>query len=847
MKPRTLAHGVLLDARAIAATLALVGAAEAQLVRQSPSPTGRNLGGVAFTSPAHGFVVGENHHLLETFDGGTTWVTRMATGYSTDPFYTIRFADSQHGYVAGNNQDAYRTTDGGATWTPMASMLSGSVRDLDFVTPTTGFAGYNGAFTWTPDGGATWELRSGYPDAPIVFGMDFRDENVGLAAGIRSTPWHDGGVYRTDDGGRTWTLASDLGSNDVLWLDSSTAISVGGLDVLRSDDAGLSWYVVSSGLETGLAEVARAGNSSTLAGVSTGGDIWVSSDLGYSWAQMVVGIGVLPASWAVSFFDEMNGWVVGQGGITYRTTDGGYSWQLMNNGCGDEVTDIDFADEDFGVAVTHRGFVFRTDDRGRTWPVTRLRETGIVFGREEGFRTVDAVDRNLILAGGAGGILFRTEDGGQSWYNFGWPNQPDFNADFEIRDIHMVDALNGYLGGFYGIYSAFATFDGGYSWWPIPSVLGSIAAIDARDSLVWMITAGNRIYRSTDGGENFNWLTLPGEVYTLNDLDFVDANNGFVVGWYGYMAKSTNGGASWTPLAYPQNEIYFKVSMTSPTDVMVVGYDNSAYRYFYKKSTNGGATWTRTNLNPQFEDWFAALHARPSGRFWLGGQTGTIVYSPAPPLTITLPNDVPPQVAPQQVYQVPVRIVAGEEAIVPGSETLWVRTSAGAAFETMPLEHVSGADYLAPLPGFRCTDTPQFYVSATGDGGSTVRYPANAPSSWLTTRVGVIENADLLAADFEAGLPTGWSTTGLWHLTSTACLPTGACGGGTWEYFGQDSTCTFNTGVRVSGILRSPTFALPTLQTGQHITLAFCSALDTEYPDNAYGDDDQAQVWWVRS
>ena len=41
----------------------------AQLITQTPNPTGRNLGGVAFNTPDHGFVVGDNHTLIETFDG----------------------------------------------------------------------------------------------------------------------------------------------------------------------------------------------------------------------------------------------------------------------------------------------------------------------------------------------------------------------------------------------------------------------------------------------------------------------------------------------------------------------------------------------------------------------------------------------------------------------------------------------------------------------------------------------------------------------------------------------------------------------------------------------------------
>lgn len=829
--------------------LALFGASSAcaQFVRQSPWPTGRSLGGVAFTSPTHGFVVGQNHTLMETFDGGLTWTKRMGDAFSSDPFYTILFSDPLHGYIAGNNQDAYRTTDGGQTWTRMTTMLAGSVRELDFITPTTGFAGYNGAIAWTPNGGATWQLRSGYPDAPIVFGMDFRDETVGLASGIRSTPYHDGGIYRTEDGGASWTLVYDGGVNDVLWIDSTTAVAVDGLDAIRSDDEGRTWYPVSTfGLLDGVSDLARAGASSTLGAVSGAGDIWLSLDLGYSWFPVVEGLGVLPASWAINFLDEMNGWVVGDQGLTYRTTDGGWTWQLLNNGCGNEVTALDFADDDFGIAVTYHGFVFRTFDRGGHWAVTRLRETGEVFGRHEGLEAVDILDESTVFVGGAGGLFYRSDDAGTNWTSLGYPYGQ--LAGLDITAIKFTDGLNGWVAGLGGADTAlYRTTDGGFFFTPIDTVVGSIVAIDAEADRVWAITAGTRIYRSTDSGDTFAWQTMPGNVYYLNDLDFVDADNGFVVGRFGYMARSVNGGASWTPMEYAQNENYYDVTMTSPTDILIVGYDSNSFRGFLKRSTNGGASWSRTDLNPQFEESFSELHARPGGRYWLAGQAGAIVYSPAPPLTITLPAGIPPQVPPMLPSQFAVRIVAGEEQIVDGSQTLWLRRAPAAAFEPVALTRVSGDDYLAALPPLACTDTPQFYLEAAGTGGTTVRHPAGAPANYLTTRVGVIEDAELLALDFEAGLPAGWTATGLWHVTSTACLPTGACGSGAWAYFGQDSNCTFNTGARVAGVLRSPNFTLPALQAGQHIGVSFCSALDTEYPDGAYGDDDQAQLWWVRS
>ncbi len=831
---------------AIASALCLFStSAFAQLVTQTPHPTGRNLGGVAFTSPTHGFVVGENHHLIETFDGGHTWTTRMATALGTDPFYTITFPDAFHGYLSGNNQDAYRTVDAGATWTQMTGFHFGSASHLDFISPTEGFAGYNGALTFTPDGGTTWQIASGYPDCPIMFGLDFRDTQVGLACGIRSSPHNDSGIYRSFDQGHTWTLVYEGSVNDVLWLNNDTVLAIDSTSVIRSDDQGLTWVSPAfNTVPTGLGALTRAGDSSTIAGVSLSGDIWTSPDMGYSWFKRVEGIGVLPATWSISFFDNAHGWVVGANGLTYATSDGGDTWELLNSGCGDEVMAIDFAqDERLGVAVTHRGFLFRTRDRGGFWDVRRLKVTGIVFGREEGLRAVDVIDDTTIVTGGMGGIFFRSEDAGDTWTSLGFPQS--LPPTFEIKTIHFADRYNGLIAGFGGEFAAYYTTDGGYWWTPIPEIEGSIAAGDSKGSNRWLLTAGNRVYRSTDDGVTWSYQGLPGDASSLTDIEFANPEIGWTVGFFGYMARSTNAGATWTQVVQPVNETYLDVEVLSPSEIMVLGYDSNTYRYFHKRSTNSGTTWTRTNLN-QYEEGFGELWASPSGRFWIAGSFGKILYQQAPALSITLPVGVPMQIAPGVSTTMPVRVVPGDDQIAQGSPTLWLQRTPAAPFEPLPLSNVVGDDYLATFPPLLCSDTPRFYLSAQPVEGAMVRLPASAPASAFSTRVGVSEIGTLLATDFTAGLPAGWSATGLWHIT-TACAPAGTCDSGNTAYFGQDATCNFNLPTRASGVLRSPSLTLPVLQTGENILLKFCSALDTEYPNGAYGDADQAQVWFVHS
>src|SRR6185295_14143419 len=165
---------------------------------QSALPTERSMYSAYFLTPSHGFVVGDNHYLMETTDGGATWALLMYDSLGTYPFHRIAFGDSTTGFMIGNNpnpQDIYKTTDGGQTWTPVTNFTyPGSWYHIDFVSPSKVFFGTNGACVYTPDAGTSFVVRSVVPNCPNTYGMDFRDEQVGLIAGELSSA---NGIYRT--------------------------------------------------------------------------------------------------------------------------------------------------------------------------------------------------------------------------------------------------------------------------------------------------------------------------------------------------------------------------------------------------------------------------------------------------------------------------------------------------------------------------------------------------------------------------------------------------------------------------------------------------------------------------
>jgi hypothetical protein len=91
------------------------------------------------------------------------------------------------------------------------------------------------------------------------------------------------------------------------------------------------------------------------------------------------------------------------------------------------------------------------------------------------------------------------------------------------------------------------------------------------------------------------------------------------------------------------------------------------------------------------------------------------------------------------------------------------------------LTPLGGNLYQATLPAASCDDTPEFYLSAAGDGGSTLYSPADAPSTVYAAVVGalitifddnfesdqgwVAENLGASSGDWQRGVPVndpGW-------------------------------------------------------------------------------------------
>ncbi len=162
------------------------------------------LTGIQFVSPLLGWVVGQQE-ILATSDGGRHWTVQDSGSLNLT---SVDFVSAQSGWAVGTSS-LLATTDGGAHWT---SLPDPCLRSVHFVSADLGFAVAGGTGSGllrmapidggkalvTTDGGRTWQPLPAPAGAQTLC---FDDATLGWLGAA-------GKLYRTADGGSTWTLVT---------------------------------------------------------------------------------------------------------------------------------------------------------------------------------------------------------------------------------------------------------------------------------------------------------------------------------------------------------------------------------------------------------------------------------------------------------------------------------------------------------------------------------------------------------------------------------------------------------------------------------------------------------------
>lgn len=272
-----------------------------------------------------------------------------------------------------------------------------------------------------------------------------------------------GKVIHSTNGGQTWTN-QESGTKDPLtgvelinslegWIISLTG------KVLHTDNGGLTWTIQEMGDDLALMDIEFRGDTNgwivggdnTILRTADGGREWVPCDVPSETYEDESG-GLIDTSEsilnAVCFLDADNGWVVGEYGTVYCTTDSGNTWQKRNAGIppGDYLFDVAFVDRQKGCAVAVGGRTFRTNNGGERWDVCPSCTENALY-------TIVANNGSLLAAGNRGTLL----KSGSNWTQYG-----ELPAVSWFRNMKFIDADTGWIVG--GSGTILKTTNAGKQW-----------------------------------------------------------------------------------------------------------------------------------------------------------------------------------------------------------------------------------------------------------------------------------------------------------------------------------------------------------------------------------------------
>jgi photosystem II stability/assembly factor-like uncharacterized protein len=470
--------------------------------------------------------------------------------------------DANKFYVGAASGGVWKTLDGGLTFTPIfdhqGSLSIGALaidpRDSNTLYVGTGEASpgggsvtYPGDGVWkTTDGGATWQHLG--LDQTIAIGRIVVDpknpDNVFVAAmGNLFSRNDDRGVFRSRDGGRTWTkvlFVSDIAGAVDLAIDPDDPSRV----------FAATW------------ERIRSPSERIYGGPGSG--LWLSIDGGTSWQRLAgglptadtepsrIGVAIAPSSPSTVYAVYYRKADTSLEGV-FRSTDGGATWTRQ------PATNLRNIASNQGT-WSGRIFVHPTNP-AEVWVdgvgLARSADGGATFSPVGGLHAdhhaqwFSPANPSVILKGNDGGV-YRSTDGGRIWTHF--DNLPI--SQFYTVEAHPKEPFKLYGGMQDNGVKRTVTGNPG-DWSNVTGGDGFEVHVDPRSiSVIYSESQFGALRRSINGGASFSGATsgLTGRLGWKTPLAFdpTSTGNGLTTIMYlgsNILFRSTDSAASWTPIS----------------------------------------------------------------------------------------------------------------------------------------------------------------------------------------------------------------------------------------------------------------------------------------------------------
>jgi len=385
------------------------------------------------------------------------------------------------------------------------------------------------------------------------------------------------GVYKSLDGGASWTATAAINGNPIIYsivsIGSTLYIGTTG-GAYYSSDEGTSWNPTAL---TSFLTFLFTDNTNLFAGPI--GGLQKSTDNGATWANIING---MQPDISVYAMIKFNGRLfAGTNYGVYYSMDAGSSWTQMNTGISYPdlyVSDFTSNSTNLFVSVSDAG-IFRLNAAMTNWTQVKAGDYSKLFGNS-----------NELLAGATSGMFKSVNNGGA------WTDCNKGLCDMTIRASASTSAR---------VYAAcyassacnclYKSEDFGSTWMnisPIAGLSNFILCVDAKGTKVFAGSRLSSLYRSTNSGKSWTNLDVDGWLRIIS-VDINNVNNNIIYAGTsnthsapsGEVYKSTDNGDTWTQMTAFHKPIF---CLKSQGDLVIAATQPAFYR-----STDAGVNWQR--------------------------------------------------------------------------------------------------------------------------------------------------------------------------------------------------------------------------------------------------------------
>ncbi|KXK55629.1 MAG: serine/threonine protein kinase with PASTA sensor(s), partial [Chlorobi bacterium OLB5] len=450
--------------------------------------------GIFFKDLLTGWICGDSGMIKKTTNGGFNWINLSSGTIVT--LRAIAFADDYNGICAGDWGTILSTTNGGITWLLYYDIYLGFFNQVKFKNNMTGFVTGNGNNIFrTTNSGINWS--SSFINSGVISGIHFTQNGTAFAFGS------PGMVYKSTNTGNTW---EQLPANGLF-------SQVKGTSITGDDNI---WVAAESSL------------------------VYRSTNLGGNWNLLYREYLTKENLNSVFFIDQFKGFACGERGILLKSTNSGINWSISNLGQNYSLKKIKFINNLTGFIaggdVIPNGVIIRTTDGGSSWQT--------VYNDSSSLSSINFINNNTGWAAGTYGYYLKTTNSGSNWVRSRFETM-------NLNEIYFIDNNTGFIGRNSGLY---ISTNGGLNW--LQSSTNQTVSIQYTGNTVYAYTRTSNAFfllKSTNSGSNWQQIQVSGGQY-LN-MHFYNEQTGWIISGSS-IRKTTNGGINWVNQTSGSNSIY---------------------------------------------------------------------------------------------------------------------------------------------------------------------------------------------------------------------------------------------------------------------------------------------------